>query len=246
MLVCDFGFISGLISRQTVGSRFAKSTTRRLRRIVAHVGRPELLVKVFGGLGRPGPERLRLSSLNLVELRNASSRQVALVASISDNIYEGRGIMSAKQLAKILAVCVGCFLVISASTEAGNLLVTARTANYLDSKPELYALAIVPIAIALMVSFLLYLYAKRLSTDDIKPREIEILAVGLKLMGIYALIESIPHLSAVVTTMLYDFPADSVVNWGVTFKLGLTGIAYVIVGTFMVCRTQWLISRISR
>ena len=148
--------------------------------------------------------------------------------------------MTANQVARLLAVCVGSVLVLNAIADTSGLLVSASVSSaFADMKPWLYLYSVAPLLGAVVFAILIYSYAVKLSLEDIAPTNIELLAVGIKLLGLSTLIRSVPRIIAFVFGLSVD-SAELNSVW-----IGLVGLAHFCVGYLMVFRTTWLIVRIT-
>lgn len=142
-----------------------------------------------------------------------------------------------KQLTKIVALAIGTFLILDALATASFLYVDISKSENLSLDTPYFLVASAPLVFAIAGAIIIFNYSKRLSFDESSPQGPAILTAGIKLFGIYLVLQSIPFLFGSGLIMVASEP---IVFWSIARSLVL-GLVYILLGYLFLRRTGFIV-----
>jgi len=145
--------------------------------------------------------------------------------------------MNLNLVARLVALAVGATLVLEGVSRTASLMLRLD----LPANALAFAMAGIPVVAALLLAWLMFAYARRLRFEDQQISTHGVLSAGVKLFGIYLIIEGVPLL-------IGTWAAGQIEREGLDFSTaylvqsGMVGALYLAVGLVFVLRTRWVLA----
>ncbi len=143
--------------------------------------------------------------------------------------------MNTTQYARLAAVAIGATLILHATTSVSRIFYDPYAAPGWST----FAAGMLPVLLAVLLAMLLYRYARSLDFDESAPSCINLVEAGIKLLGAYWIVTSLPNImiSVFYLITLRTLPSPALGLAGIADPL-IRGLVYGIAGFYFIRRTE--------